>query len=175
MFDPQNVRTLAFDCVNTVFDISGIRDQMAMYINQVRRPEWRPLAMPIGWQNCPAHPDSAEGINRIREAGYKVVPCSNWPTYALAELSHKAGIDWSAYVPMETVRCYKPADAAYLNVSKTLHTLRQCCLMVTANETAPDIEKARELRMQAVLIDRENKYGGEHPRTIIELAEILGC
>jgi FMN phosphatase YigB (HAD superfamily) len=173
MLDVSRIRVPMFDCVNTVFDVSSIaREQMVKYIEQVRRPEWAPLALPQGWVDCLAHADSAGGINRISKK-FITATCSNWHASALAWLSWKAGIDWSAIVPMEAVRAYKPADIAYLNVANVLNVEPSQVLMVTANETAPDIEAAQKLGMQAILIDRKNKYGGKYPRTIIELAEML--
>lgn len=169
--DSKTIRVIAFDCVNTVFDVSGI-DKKA-YIDQVRRPEWEPLTVDASWLQCPAHADSAPGISRLT-GGFITATCSNWPAYVLADLSHRAGINWSAIVPMESVMRYKPHPQAYLNVCGVMNVEPSQVLMATANETAPDIETARELGMQAILIDREHKYT-DLPKTIIELAEMLGC
>lgn len=175
MLDKRKIKVIAFDCVNTVFDVSCIGAiGMRAYIDQIQRPRWAPLVLPPEWESCIAHPDSPEGIARL-SIPFVTATCSNWPAYALAQLSEKSGIVWSAIIPMEQVQCYKPNSAAYLNVPKVLNVESSQVLMVTANETAPDIESARSLGMQTILIDRENKYEGKFPRTIIELAEVLEC
>lgn len=175
MFYPALVHVVAFDCVHTVFNVSHLtKADRKAYIDQVRRPEWAPLDVDKKWLESEAHEDSAEGIERIAKQ-FRAVTCSNWPAWALAEISDSAGICWSAIIPMETARVYKPNPIAYLNVAQVCGACPGDVLMVTANETAPDIDAARALGMQAVLIDRENKHGGALPRTIIELAELLGC
>jgi HAD superfamily hydrolase (TIGR01493 family) len=173
MLDPTTIRAVAFDCVNTVFDVSQL--SLSYYIEQVRRPKWAPLVLPDGWENCPAHADSAEGINRITDCEYiRTATCSNWPIYALSLLSYRAGVRWSAYVPMESEEVYKPEPMAYLSVAVAMGVCPSQVLMVTANETAPDLEAAKKLGMQSILIDREREHA-DGPKTIIELAEMLGC
>jgi 2-haloalkanoic acid dehalogenase type II len=166
---------LQFDCCNTVFNIDGVPvEELSDYIAQVHRPEWAPLTLPDHWFNLPAHDDAREGIARLISKGFRCVTCSNWPQDLLATLSAKAGIRWSAIIPMETVEAYKPAEVAYLNAARVCGVDPSQVLMVTANESAPDIETARSLGMQAILIDRERKYQ-DGPHTITELAEMLGC
>lgn len=172
--DRSIILAVVFDCVNTVFDVSSI-DSNA-YIHQVakaNREGWKPLDVDMAWLKCPAHPDSAEGTNRLNSR-FVTATCSNWPAWVLASLSQDAGILWSAIVPMETVQVYKPSRVAYLNVPQVLGITPANVLFVTANERAPDLEMARSLGMQAVLIDRERKYP-DGPHTITDLAEILGC
>jgi len=176
-FNPKTIRVVAFDCVNTVFDVSNLtREQLSRYIEQVRDLEWSPLCVDPDWLNCPAHADSAEGINRISKSeDYLAVTFSNWPAWVLSDLSEGAAIYWSAIVPMETVQAYKPSPVVFNNLCDIFNVEPNEVLVVTANETAPDIKAAGELGMQAILIDRERKHGPEVPKTIIELAEMLGC
>ena len=164
---------LAFDCFGTVFDLSGVdRAEIRAYVDFVRQPEWHPLTLPDHWLTLPAHPDSAEGIRRLRNGGDRglfVVTCSNAPLGHLAVMSKAAGIEWDAIIPLELNRVYKPQPKAYLTVCEVLGCEPSDVMMVTANEQSGDLEAARALGMEAMLI-----RGEKGPKTIIELAELFG-
>lgn len=171
--DPSKVKVVAFDCVNTVFDVSHMdHAELKAYIDQTRRLPWMPLDVQVKWLASKAHQDSAPGINRLSNKRVTAT-CSNWPATVLSTISARAGINWSAIIPMETTRSYKPSPMSYTNVARVCGVDLRDVLMVTANEEAPDLEMARKLGMQSILVDRKNKYEGKLPRTIIELADIL--
>ena len=166
----NNPSVIAFDVFGTVFDLSGIdRDEVRDYVRHIREPEWRPLTLPESWRNIPAHPDAAEGIQRLRTK-HAVVTLSNGPVSLLVELSKRAGIDWDALVPIELAHVYKPRLDAYRVACDLMRVPPDRVLMVTANATFGDLEASAAVGMQSILI-----RGLDGPRTIIELAERLGC
>lgn len=166
----NQVKVIAFDVFGTVVDFSSAESwQVRNYIEAIQLPTWRPLMLPCSWERLPAHPDSREGIKRLRSK-FMVVTCSNGPLGMLARLSKNAGIEWDAIIPLELNRVYKPRPDAYRTVCEVLGVTPDEVLMVTANKTFGDLEASREIGMQAQLI-----RGDDGPKTIIELAELLGC
>lgn len=165
--NPSQVKVIAFDVFGTVFNFAGVdRSEIVGYVKRTRIRPWVPLHLPKSWEAMPAHPDSVEGIAKLREKHF-VVTCSNGPLGLLAKMSKHAGIDWDAIIPMELYRLYKPNPEAYLTVCKVLECEPSEVLMVTANESFGDLEAAESLGMQSVLI-----RGEEYP-TILSLAEAL--
>lgn len=170
MLNVSAIKVVAFDVFGTVVDFTSVdRQEVRAYVDHIRKPTWEPLRLPESWEHLPAHPDSAEGIARLRTK-FTVVTCSNGPLGLLAKLSKNAGIQWDAVIPLELSRCYKPNPHAYLTVCDVLDVQPADVLMVTANETFGDLEASRSLGMQAQLI-----RSGDGPRDIIELAKSLGC
>lgn len=162
------VKAIAFDVFGTVFDLGGVpRNEVRAYVHHVRQPEWAPLKLPESWERLPAHPDSAEGIARLRE-NFLVVTCSNGPLGLLARLSKHNGISWDAIIPLEMNRVYKPNPRAYLTVCEVLGVSPSEVMMVTANRDAGDLEASASLGMRAQLIRHEGC-----PKDIVELANVL--
>ena len=163
------MKVIAFDVFGTVVDFSGVeRDDVRNYIAQIQRPEWAPLELPKSWESLPAFPDSAEGINRLREK-YIVVTCSNGPLGLLTRLSKNAGIQWDAIIPLEMFKVYKPNPEAYLALCEVLAVNPKDVAMVTANPLFGDIEWAGSLGMTPILIRGESEI-----QTITQLADSLG-
>lgn len=161
---------IAFDTFGTVFDLSGVdRQDIRDYAHHIRQPEWSPLHLPASWEKLPAHPDSREGIERLRQR-FMVVTCSNGPLGLLAKLSKHNGISWDAIIPLELNRVFKTNPRAYLTVCEVMGVEPSDVLMVTANKDFGDIEAAHALGMQAQLIRNPGC-----PQTIIELADQLGA
>lgn len=172
-----------FDLNHTVHDVSAVpRDVMRDYGSIVAdfrdRGVYRPLVLSPEWEVAPPHPDAGEGIARLRSAGIKVVTLSNNPCDAQARMLERSGIEVDGMVPLEWAKVYKPDPAAYAYALGCLSpgTLPSDCLMVTANETFGDLTQARALGMRAELIRRSpaTVEPAEGPRTIVELAEMLG-
>lgn len=159
-------KVIAFDVFGTVFDLSSVsRDEVRDYVKQLRQEPWAPLNLPEHWTRLPAHPDSREGIERLRK-NFMVVTCSNGPLGLLAKLSKHNGINWDAIIPLELNRVYKTDPKAYMTVCEVLDVQPADVLMVTANRTFGDLEAATALGMSAQLIREEGC-----PQTIIELAQ----
>jgi 2-haloacid dehalogenase len=160
---------IAFDLFGTVFDLSGVaRQEIKDYAVHLRNPEWSPLHLPKSWETLPAHPDSAEGIERLRRK-FMVVTCSNGPLGLTAKLSKHNGISWDAIIPLELNRVYKTDPRAYLTVCEVLGCYPEQVMMVTANKDFGDLEASAALGMTPQLI-----RDGDGPKSIIELAEQLG-
>lgn len=165
---PNNVKVIAFDLFGTVFDMSGVpREEFKAYGRHIKQPEWSPLVLPDSWAKIPAFPDSKEGIDRLIAGGYQVIPLSNCPMRLCFRMSDNAGIEWSTYYGLEHWKIYKPDPEAYGLFCAYFDFEPSEVLMVTANEKFGDIEAARALGMQAVLI-----RGTEYP-TINDLADAL--
>jgi 2-haloalkanoic acid dehalogenase type II len=161
---------IAFDVFGTVFDLSSIdRQEVRDYARHIRQTEWQPLKLPAHWERLPAHPDSREGIERLRQ-NHIVVTCSNGPLGLLAKLSKHNGISWDAIIPLELNRVYKPNQRAYMTVCQVLNVQPTDVMMVTANKDFGDLEASAKLGMKPMLI---RDGDGDGPKTIIELAESL--
>jgi HAD superfamily hydrolase (TIGR01493 family) len=175
--DASSIKVVAFDVFGTVFNFDGVeRGQIGDYVKHVNSDEWSPLQLPKSWEEIPAHDDSPEGIWMLRQK-FTVVTLSNGPMRLLAKISKSACIEWDAIVPIEMARVYKPNLDAY----RTVMELFQCdpheVLMVTANPLFGDVEAAKELGMQVIVIREPGlkQVGLKGPKTIIELAETLGA
>lgn len=164
----NKIKVLAFDVFGTVFDLSGVdREEVKSYARHIRSPEWKPLTLPQSWETLPAHPDSAEGINLLREK-FIVVTCSNGNLGLLTKLSKHNKVQWDAIIPLELNKVYKPNPKAYMTVCEVLNVLPEEVMMVTANATFGDLEASKALGMTPMLIRDENT-----PKDIIELNRIL--
>lgn len=163
------MKVIAFDCFGTVFDFSSTpRNEIRDYIQQVRRDEWAPLELPEIWEFLPAFPDSAEGIDRLREQ-YIVVTCANGPLGMLARMAKRNGIHFDAIIPIEMIPAYKPDPRTYQSVADVFFVDPSEVLIVTGNEGSPDLEVPKQLGMRTQRI----RGDASTPQTIIELAELL--
>lgn len=162
-------KVIAFDLFGTVFDLSGVdRDEVRAYVEHVRKPKWSPLELPESWKELPAFPDAATGIWRLIQK-FQVVTLSNAPQELQVDLLHNARIGFHYLVPLERFHVYKPNPRAYMAACVQLETDPADILMVTANEDFGDLEGAKAVGMESMLI-----RSGDGPKTIIELAELLG-
>lgn len=163
------IKVIAFDVFGTVFDLSSVnRNELSNYVNHIRQKEWQPLKLPESWETLPAHEDSREGIELLREK-YLVVTCSNGPLGLLTKLSKHNKISWDAIIPLELNKVYKTNPKAYMTVCEVLNVIPSEVIMVTANEKFGDLEASAALGMTPILIRNENsKY-----KTIIDLAKDL--
>ncbi len=164
----MELKVVAFDCFGTVFDMTPIsRDEIAAYVEHVRRDDFSPFAFPESWRSLNAHPDAREGIERLQDAGLVCVTLSNGSSELLTILSQNAGIVWNRIVDLSSHRVYKPHVEAYRVVGRETGFGPHESLMVTANPTFGDIEGAAAIGMRSQVI----RHG--HPNTIVELAEML--
>lgn len=164
------MKVIAFDVFGTVVDLTRANhEEIREYARHIRKPEWSPLVLPPTWENLPAHPDSAEGIARLRKKFF-VVTCTNGPLGLIAKLSKNNGIQWDAIVPLELKRIFKPRAGAYLTVCEVLSVPPAEVMMVTANKDFGDLEASEALGMTPQLIRGESDVP-----TITALADRLGC
>ncbi len=147
------IKVIAFDTFGTVFDLAGVpREELRAYLKHIQKPEWSPLVLPSSWEQLPAHPDAACGIDRLRDAGYLVVTCSNGPLGLLAKLSKHNEVHWDAIIPLEMNKVFKTNPKSYMTVCEVMGVAPEEVLMVTANKTFGDLEASRKLGMRAELI-----------------------
>lgn len=166
----KNLKLIAFDTFGTVFDLSQVpRTDLKAYNEHIHKPDWSPISFPQHWNDLVAHPDAAEGIERLREE-YTVVTLSNGPLGFLTRLSKKRGITWDAITPLEMFKVFKPHPYAYLALIDVYGYQPNEIMMCTANEHFGDLEGSKALGMTPMLIKRDNFNNG-----IITLAKLLGC
>lgn len=164
------LKAIAFDLFGTVFNLENVpKEEIRDYIRQVKLPEWQPLVLPQSWNFLEAHPDSAEGIARLRSR-YRVVTCSNGPVKLTQNILDLNGIEVDGIADFRMVKRYKPHQACYMLACDVAGCDPYECMMVTGNEGSPDIEGARAIGMQAVMIRQPGCV-----KDIIALAESLGC
>jgi HAD superfamily hydrolase (TIGR01493 family) len=171
-FDVGAVKCVAFDLFGTVFDLSDTpKHEIRAYIAHVRKPEWSPLVLPESWLDLKPFPDAVEGIRSILEAGYYTFSCSNAPYEFTETLMERCGLDpwFVGYTDIAVARCYKPDPRSYLELCDQYRFQPQECLMVTGNAGSPDIDGAKAVGMQSIMI----RQPGCVP-TIAALAELLG-
>lgn len=166
----MSIKCLAFDCFGTVFDMKSVpTEEIAAYVDHVRRNDFTPYKFPDSWKFLRAHRDSAEGIRMLQEAGYKCVTLSNGDASLLATASESNGIKWDHIIDLAKHRAYKPNNLdAYRSVEKDLGFKPEETMMVTANPTFGDVEGAAAVGMHSMVI----RHG--YPNTIIDLAKFLG-
>lgn len=168
-FDPSRVSAIAFDLFGTVFDLSDTpKQEVQDYIAHVRKPEWSPLTLPESWLKLKPFPDAVEGISNLINHGHCTYSCSNAPYEFTESLMRASGLDhyFIDYTDIAQAKRFKPHPEAYLQICAQFNVLPGECLMVTGNAGSPDIEGARAVGMQAVMI----RQPGCIP-TIAELAK----
>ena len=165
----MKIKCIAFDCFGTVFDMSRVsRDEIKAYVDHVRSENFSPYKFPESWYSLHAHPDSAEGIKRLQDAGYKCVAMSNGTVHLISTISDIAGIRWNTIIDLVLYGHYKPQPDAYKAIQDQTGWQPEECLMVTANPTFGDVEGAAAIGMHSQVIRQPGT-----PQTIIELAESL--
>lgn len=166
----MEIKCIAFDCFGTVFDMSTVkREEIATYVAHVNKADFTPFEFPSSWWQLKAHPDAAEGIERLQAMGIYCVTLSNGAYGLLNHVSRVNGIKWYSVINLAYYRVYKPHIDAYRTIQKDTGFEPHETLMVTANPTFGDIEGAAAVGMRSQVI----RHG--YPNTIIELAEMLGC
>jgi FMN phosphatase YigB (HAD superfamily) len=167
----SEARLVALDLFGTVYKLQDTpKQEIRDYIAHVRKPEWSPLTLPDSWRELQLHPDSLDGIRLIAEK-YMVVSCSNAPYEFTRDLFIRSGLDRLVEITdIAKNQCFKPHPDSYRSICQQFPFEPREVLMVTGNEGSPDVEGARTVGMQSILIRQPGT-----PQTIIELAELLGC
>jgi 2-haloacid dehalogenase len=137
------------------------------------------------WHRLEPWPDSVEGLSRLK-SGYIVCSLSNGNIGLLTEMAKLAGIPWDCILSAETFRKYKPHPDTYLGVARTFAVEPGRVMLAAAHHG--DLNHARKCGLQTAYIERPFEYGRENPkpvapwsantlhaRSIIDLAEQLGC
>jgi len=115
--------------------------------------------------------DSLEGLNALRNAGYKLVAASNIPYTVVYDMACNAGFEWDEILDLAAYRIYKPDLAAYAAICDLMQCDPSEVLMVTGNHgkygIGDDIEPLK-IGMQTAKIRRDSPI-----QTIIDLAATL--
>lgn len=165
------VQVIAFDLFGTVFSFADVDIiQRRAYVYHITKPDYTPLTLPESWLDLPLHADSFEGIRRLAEK-YDLCSCSNAPYEFTQELFARSGLAGLLEIAdVEAAMAFKPAPSCYESIRYLMDCESADVLMVTGNSGSKDIDGARAVGMQSVLIRQP-----QTPQTIIELAELLGC
>ena len=161
------LEAVAFDCFGTVFDMAPVpREDIAKYVEHVRKSDFTEYEFPASWMDLKAHPDSAEGIRMIQALGIKCVALSNGSRELIRHLAKQNGFEFDHVVSLAAHKVYKPRRDAYFTVQKDLGIDTDKTLMVTANPTFGDIEGALSVGMPAIVIRNASMI-----QTIVDLAK----
>jgi 2-haloacid dehalogenase len=108
-----------------------------------------------GMMTMPAHADVAEGLQKLKSAGFRMVTLTNSPPVPRGQspLAH-AGLAsfFERQFSIETVRVYKPAPLVYQMVAQELDVPPSSCCMVAAHVW--DTLGAQSAGFSAALITR---------------------
>jgi 2-haloacid dehalogenase len=112
-------------------------------------------ALKNAMKTLPAHPDCAEGLTMLKDAGFRMVTLTNSPpTPGSKSPLENAGLDrfFERQFNIETVRAYKPDPAVYHMVAQELDVSPTDCCMVAAHVW--DTIGAQSAGMTGALITR---------------------
>jgi 2-haloacid dehalogenase len=113
-------------------------------------------ALKLGMMTMPAHPDVANGLTKLKEAGFRLVTLTNSPPpvgNAKSPLEN-TGLDRfiERQFSIQAARAYKPAQVAYHMVAQELDVAPETCCMVAAHVW--DTIGAQSAGMHAALLTR---------------------
>lgn len=121
-------------------------------------------------QSLPAHPDAAGALERLRDAGFRLVTLTNSaPEAAEAQMQHSGLREYfECRFTVDPVRRYKPAPETYRHVAKALGVETSQLRMVAAH--AWDTIGAQQAGCSAALVTRP----GNAPVPIGPQPDIVG-
>ncbi|MDR7299871.1 haloacid dehalogenase type II [Haloactinomyces albus] len=107
-----------------------------------------------GLSRLAVHPDVAEGVHDLREAGLRLATMTNGSASMTRGLLSRAGLldSFEALLDVSGPRVWKPAPAAYRYVLDQLEVAPSEALLVAVHPW--DIDGARRLGMQAAWLHR---------------------
>lgn len=166
----SEVEVVAFDLFNTVYRLDRPAEEIKAYARHIHQKNWSPLTLPKEWGELKLFEDAEEGLSLLGELAHTAT-LTNAPLAIQNELG--AAKYFGTVFDLSKYEVYKPAHKAYRSFCKELRVKPERVLMVSANELFGDLEISREVGMQSILLDRQGKYKGECPRTIVELAKFM--
>jgi HAD superfamily hydrolase (TIGR01493 family) len=189
------IRVLMFDLFGTCFDASSAgKAGILSYSEQIRPwrawqefadknggdaiacrtalPLWQPLNLPLTWASLPPFPDVSVAMPLLRNR-FTCVTMTNFPLHLQVRMCRNAQLQFDCIFPLELCEGYKPCLFVYEDACRHLDVAPESCLMVTSNKDFGDLEAARRVGMQSILVDRYGKGDGTGPATFTDLAAIL--
>ena len=137
------------------------------------------------WHRLEPWPDAVEGLTRLKQR-YIISTLSNGNIGLLTEMAKRAGLPWDCILCAETFRKYKPHPDTYLGVARCFALEPRQVMLAAAHHG--DLAQARQCGLQTAYIERPYEYGRNNPqpvapwdantlhtRSIVDLAEQLGC
>lgn len=113
-------------------------------------------ALNHAWEKLPAWPDSAEGLERLRAAGF-VGTCSNGSVALMVRLARYAGLRWDAILGADTARDYKPSPITYRASAAALGLEPGEVMMVACHNN--DLAAAAEAGLLTGWFPRPDEFG----------------
>lgn len=124
-------------------------------------------------RNLPPHADAAEGLEKLRRGGQRMVALTNSPLAVVEHQLTTAGIrdNFERVFSVDSVRCYKPAPAPYLMVARELSVDVDSLLMVAAHSW--DIAGAMRAGLRGAFLARPGQVlDGLTPKPDFEAADL---
>lgn len=133
-----------------------LRGQLAQVEGMRRGPEEAAEYVLDGFAELNVHPDVAEGMRRLADAGVRMVTLSNGSTEIAAKLLEHAGLTdlVERRLCVDTVRRWKPAPEPYLHAARECGVAPEQCALVAVHPW--DIDGAKRARLQAGWLNRRN-------------------
>jgi len=154
------------------FAVSSLNEDQKQDLNRV-------------WHRLDPWPDSVEGLTRLKSR-YLICTLSNGNLGLLANMAKNAGLPWDCILSAEVFRKYKPDPATYLGVAEVFDRPPAEIMMVAAHQE--DLAAARACGLKSAYIERPLEFGSSrtkdvspnpdnslHARSIVHLADLLGC
>lgn len=150
---------LAFDCFGTVFDMTDFdRNLIRDYVNHVQTKPTEVYSFPNAWWEIKAHADSAAGIKKLQEAGFKCFAASNGSRMLIESISVAAGITWDGITDFAKHGFYKPDIKAYTAITSQFSLVAKDVCIVTANRDFGDVEGAKANGMMSQVIRQDQLF-----------------
>jgi len=163
----------------------GILDEILVRFAVTSLSEDQKQGLNRVWHRLDPWPDSVEGLTRLKSR-YLICTLSNGNLGLLANMAKNGWLPWDCILSAEVFRKYKPDPATYLGVAKVFNLPPAEILMVAAHQE--DLEAARACGLKSAYIERPFEYGPSrikdvspnpdnslHARSIVHLADLLGC
>lgn len=134
-------------------NLESIAKQFEFNIGTTSQKEWLVKA----WHRLPCWPDSANGIERLKEQ-FICASQSNGHIALAVNLAKYNHFSWDVILGAEVVRTYKPAPESYIRACNALGLQPNECMMVAAHNA--DLAAAKEQGLQTAFVVRPQEHGG---------------
>jgi 2-haloacid dehalogenase len=108
-----------------------------------------------GFGELDVHPDVAEGMHRLADAGVRMATLSNGAAEVAEKLLERAGLDdlVERRLSVDEVRRWKPAPEPYRHAARELGASPEECVLVAVHPW--DIDGAKRVGLQAAWLNRK--------------------
>jgi FMN phosphatase YigB (HAD superfamily) len=175
MLTKHDVQVITTDLIGTCFDVSRVDAPiLRAYGEQIKRTPYKPLHLPERMiDQMRVYPDVRVGLQHLQDI-FTVCTLSNAPLGWQIRACKKHGIYFDGMIDLEPWEVYKPTLRAYARTQAVLGCQNKNVLMVTSNAKFGDLEAARQMGQQSILVDRKApNYVPGVPSNFLELCELL--